>query len=68
MSNFILRNMWSVPIQKVIDRYHKLYPTKSTHKITKAQRIKRERQGLMVSPTLHEWQELMNTTFTVPFD
>ena len=55
-------------MKKVIQRYHQLHPTKIVHKITKAQREKRQRKGLDVSPTIHKWQQLMDNSFTVPFE
>ena len=55
-------------IQKVIKRYYQLYPAQITHKITKAQRQKRQKKGLNTSPTMHKWEQLVQTAFTVPFD
>ena len=54
--------------QRVLERCYKLYPENITHELSKAQREKREKEGLYVSQTTHEWQDLMNTSFTVPFD
>ena len=64
----ITKKQRDMVIQKVIDRYHQLYPSNINHKLTKGQRLKRERQGLHVSSTIHKWQHSQNTAYTVPFD
>ena len=57
-----------IVIKKVLERYHKLFPSQISHKITKAQKQKREKDGLSTSPTLDKAMKDVLSAFSLPFD